>query len=371
MKKVGAVLMVLTLILFSYALYDYVDYRIKNAVSDAAFVRSDTLSTLSFKVDGKILRMAKQEGDRVEKGEAIAMIDDSDFKIKKDELLKKYDSLKKEIEALRSKKERIRSELEIQKQLRSSKKTALSKRVEALRFKIESAQVRFAKLNKDYERFARLFEKELISKGELESIQSKKSALEKEIDSMKQEKKALLKELEAARDMVKIAEVKLRIVRELEKLIKAKRASLEALSKSIESIQRKIEYCILRSPLNGRIAKRFVSAGAVVESGYPIYAVVDPKALHIEVLLSEKKLKGVEKGNRVKIKIDAFEDREYYGKVESILPASASTFSLVPRDIASGEFTKLDQRFVVRISIDDPTPDLRVGMGAEVAIERR
>jgi len=68
--------------------------------------------------------------------------------------------------------------------------------------------------------------------------------------------------------------------------------------------------------------------------------------------------------------VDAFEGRTYHGKVESILPASAATFSLVPRDIASGEFTKLAQRFIVRVSIDNPTKDLRVGMGASVAIKK-
>ena len=58
------------------------------------------------------------------------------------------------------------------------------------------------------------------------------------------------------------------------------------------------------------------------------------------------------------------------GIVEAILPASLATFSLVPRDIASGEFTKLDQRFNVRIKLLNIDNDLKVGMGATVAIKR-
>ena len=73
-----------------------------------------------------------------------------------------------------------------------------------------------------------------------------------------------------------------------------------------------------------------------------MYSVVDPNNLHVEVLLSEKKLKGIKVGNNASIKIDALQNREFKGKVQSILPTSASTFSLIPRDIASGEFTKLD-----------------------------
>ena len=49
------------------------------------------------------------------------------------------------------------------------------------------------------------------------------------------------------------------------------------------------------------------------------------------------------------------------------MPVSASTFSLVPRDIASGEFTKLDQRFIVKIKIPY-NPKVRIGMSGEVKI---
>ncbi len=67
--------------------------------------------------------------------------------------------------------------------------------------------------------------------------------------------------------------------------------------------------------------------------------------MHIECVYQTHDYMVIKIGNTVVIKLDAIGDQEYSGKVISILPASASTFSLVPRDIASGEFTKLDQRF--------------------------
>jgi len=106
-----------------------------------------------------------------------------------------------------------------------------------------------------------------------------------------------------------------------------------------------------------------------VKKGAFVYALTDPKQLYCEVHLSEKKIHGVKKGSDVTIKVDAIEDRTYHGVVESIAPTSVSTFSLVPRDIASGEFTKLDQRFIVRIKLDN-FDGLRAGMGATIAIKR-
>ena len=107
----------------------------------------------------------------------------------------------------------------------------------------------------------------------------------------------------------------------------------------------------------------------MIAKGAPVYALSDPKALYCEVLLSEKKLHGVRPGNRVKVTVDALKGKNFEGEVGSIAPTSASTFSLVPRDIASGEFTKLDQRFVVRIRLKE-IDGLRAGMGATVAISR-
>jgi len=46
--------------------------------------------------------------------------------------------------------------------------------------------------------------------------------------------------------------------------------------------------------------------------------------------------------------------------VEKILPASAATFALAPRDISAGEFTKVSQRIPVRFRILFVTPRFSV-----------
>jgi len=104
----------------------------------------------------------------------------------------------------------------------------------------------------------------------------------------------------------------------------------------------------------------------IIKNGTFIYSIINPKDIYIKVLLSEKKLKGIKQGDKAIIKLDAL-DGELEGKVEKIMPVSASTFSLVPRDIASGEFTKLEQRFIVKIKIQYK-PTIKIGMSGEVKI---
>jgi membrane fusion protein (multidrug efflux system) len=134
----------------------------------------------------------------------------------------------------------------------------------------------------------------------------------------------------------------------------------------------KLTKCILKSPLTGRVARRFVSPGDVVADGRAVYALVDPQDVFAVALLEENKLKGVIAGAQVELTLDAYPDTRFRGVIEEIMPASAATFALVPRDISAGEFTKVAQRIPIRISITDGDLSLlRVGLGGEVEIRRR
>ena len=57
--------------------------------------------------------------------------------------------------------------------------------------------------------------------------------------------------------------------------------------------------------------------------------------------------------------------------VESISPASGSTFSVLPAQNASGNWVKVVQRIPVRIRVEQPEggPQLRAGMSAVVSID--
>jgi membrane fusion protein (multidrug efflux system) len=371
MKKIGSGLLIILILIFGYIAYNYISYRTKNAVSDAAFIKTDTLLDLGFKVSGKVVKLVKEEGDEVKKGELLAKIDDKDFKIALKKIQKEIESLNLKIEALKKKWQRTKNELDIDKKVAQNRIASMKQKVLALNFKISANLQNLNKLSLDEKRFKKLLKENLISKNEYEKIKTQKEFLKNLIEAQKKELLSTDFELKNLKERLNLSYVKRRVLKELDLEIKSLVKRKEALQKSEEDIKNKIIYCNLYSPIEGVVAKKFVNISKVVDKGYPIYSVVDTKDLHIEVLLSEKKLKGVKVGNKVKIKIEAYPDRRYYGEVEKILPASAATFSLVPRDIASGEFTKLDQRFTVRIKLLNPDSFLRVGMGATVAIQRQ
>ncbi len=371
MKRIGTTVLIILIIGFGIAGYRYVSYRTKNAVSDAAFVRTDSLLTLSFKVGGRIDRLTKKEGQSVHKGELLAHIDTKDFELARERIQKRIEALKHQAKALQFQRQELNQSLAIQATITKNDKKKLSKQIEAFRLGIEAKEIQLAQLSRDLARYQKLYRRHLIQKEKLEKARTAKRMLERQIASDRKRLEAMRVDLANLTQKLNLIQTQKQKVEELGERLKATQKQIAALQKAKEELQNKIAYASLYAPIEGRVAKRFVNVDQVVKKGSPIYSVVDPKDLHIEVLLSEKKLQGVKKGNNVTIHIDAYPDRTYHGRVESILPASAATFALVPRDIASGEFTKLDQRFGVRITIEDPTPDLRVGMGASVAIERK
>ncbi len=369
-RKLGTLVILVLIALFAYIGYGYFGFRSANAVSEAAFIKSDRLANLSFKVGGKVIKMSKKENEAVKKGELLAVIDPTDLEIARKELLHMIGSLEKSLDAMKLKKRRLKESLSLKTSIAGSDMESVAMKLQSLEYSIKAAQTRLEKLNRDTFRYKKMLEKRLIASSDFESIRTERDALSDEIEGMKREYRSLAATQKSSLDAYRLAKVEQRRIEELQKEIEAKTRALKSKREALLELEKKIGYTKLYAPFDGVIAKKFVEAPRVVKRGSPIYALVDTSALYCEVLLSEKKMEGVKPGNSATVTVDAAGEKKIAGRVESIAPTSASTFSLVPRDIASGEFTKLDQRFKIRISLDD-IEGLRAGMSASVAIKRR
>ncbi len=131
----------------------------------------------------------------------------------------------------------------------------------------------------------------------------------------------------------------------------------------------------IAAPMNGVVAKRWVLTGDVVQPGQPIFTIYDLKNIWITANLEETKLGHIHLNDPVEIDVDAYPGMKFYGKVFEIGTYTASEFSLIPPNNASGNFTKVTQRVPVKISIGDPLasdgskPVLRPGMSVEVSVK--
>jgi membrane fusion protein (multidrug efflux system) len=85
----------------------------------------------------------------------------------------------------------------------------------------------------------------------------------------------------------------------------------------------------------------------------------------------ETELTYVRPGQPVTISVDTYPDGAWHGTVESVGPASAQEFSLLPAENTSGNWVKVVQRVPMRVRVDTRGPGmpLRAGMSVEVDVD--
>jgi len=363
--------LVFIVLLFGSAVgvYKYIEFNKNFASSNAVFIKSDSLTSLSFKLPGKIEKIYINEGDEVKKGDLLAKLDTKSLEIQRNELNSSINALVEKIEATIIQKEKLIKDINENINLIKIQINKLEKLIEAKSYAIDAKKYQLKKLQNDYKRFSKLYKEKKISREKYEKIKTAFLALrdeikadEKTLDSMFEDKNALFIKL-------KLAENNKKEVKKLSKLIASMKSQEKSLKGKLALINQNIKDSYLYAPFNGSIAKKFAKTHEVVNAGQKILSIVNLKDLYVLNLLEETKMKGVGPGCRVKIHIDAL-GRDFDGVVDKILPASVATFALVPRDISSGEFTKLAQRFYVRIKFKEIPKGVRVGMSGEVTISK-
>jgi membrane fusion protein (multidrug efflux system) len=82
-------------------------------------------------------------------------------------------------------------------------------------------------------------------------------------------------------------------------------------------------------------------------------------------------LTNVQTGQPASLTIDTYPGIVWKGVVDSISPASGSSFSLLPAQNTTGNWVKVVQRIPMRVRIEDVDgkPPLRVGMSVTVEVD--
>ncbi len=134
-----------------------------------------------------------------------------------------------------------------------------------------------------------------------------------------------------------------------------------------------LSYTQVTAPDDGVIAKRSVEVGMVVPAGQALFGFVSSSQRWVTADFKETQLSRIKIGQKVTVDVDAISGKTFQGEVESIGPATGSTFTLLPPDNSTGNFTKVVQRVPVRIKFLNLAPDdidrLAAGLSCEVDVK--
>ena len=138
---------------------------------------------------------------------------------------------------------------------------------------------------------------------------------------------------------------------------------------SVDMSELALSDTIVFAPQDGAISNRKVEPGMYLEAGWPMMSLVPLQETWVIANFKETQLENVRPGQPALIEIDAYPNHPVTGRVDSVAPASAALFSLLPPQNTTGNFIKVVQRIPVRILYNLPsTLQGRVVPGMSVVI---
>lgn len=156
-------------------------------------------------------------------------------------------------------------------------------------------------------------------------------------------------------------------------------AQFKSLDQQLKSAQAQVaqaklnlSYTQITAPSDGQVGRKSFEVGMMATPGQPLLGFVAGKDRWVVANFKETDLDSIAIGRAAFVTVDAVGGKEFKGTVESISPTTGSTFSLLPPDNATGNFTKVVQRVPVRIKLtelsDAEVDRLQAGLSVEVKI---
>lgn len=133
-------------------------------------------------------------------------------------------------------------------------------------------------------------------------------------------------------------------------------------------------HAVIVAPIDGTVGNRQVRVGDYVQAGTRMLTLVPLHALYVTANFKETQTARMLAGQAVTIDVDALDGQHLKGRVESFAPGSGASFSLLPFEPGTGNFTKIVQRVPVRIRFDPDqrTVDrLRPGLSVTARVQLR
>ncbi|MCX6320792.1 MAG: HlyD family secretion protein [Bacteroidia bacterium] len=283
------------------AWYWYRDYS-RYITSDDAHIDADIVSVGS-KIIGRISAIYANEGDFMKQGTLLADIDSSDLVAQRNQSV-----------ALRTQAMANLAQSEV-------KYSSDQKSIRVLEINLERA-------NEDLTRAKSQSEGGVITT--------------EQFDHIKKGYETAVAQLEAAKAQLMVSK----------SMISSASAAVETANAQVKVFNTQLKNTRLYAPADGIIAKRWLLPGDVVQPSQSVFTMTLSKNLWVMAFLEETKISDIHTGQNVRFTIDAFPGIKFSGKVLLVGSSTASVFSLIPANNASGNFTKVTQRIQVRISIE-------------------
>ena len=132
-------------------------------------------------------------------------------------------------------------------------------------------------------------------------------------------------------------------------------AQVEQAQAAVAQAELELGYTKIYAPQDGYISRKAVQEGQIVQPEQPLMTITQG-GIWIVANFKETQIERMKIGQIVDLRIDAYPDVTFRGRVDSFQAGTGSRFSVLPAENASGNFVKVVQRIPIKIVFDE-TPD--------------
>jgi membrane fusion protein, multidrug efflux system len=141
----------------------------------------------------------------------------------------------------------------------------------------------------------------------------------------------------------------------------------------VDEAQRELDHATVKAPFAGTVTNvPAIAPGKYLPASTTAFYLVDTDHVWVDAVPKETELTYVRPGQPVTITVDTYPDVQWHGTVQSVSPAAAQQFALLPAQNTSGNWVKVVQRVPMRVRVDTSDkslPPLRAGMSVEAAVD--
>jgi len=283
-----------------------------------------TETNVGFKLPGRIVELAVDEGHQVKAGQLIARLDNAELA---SVVMQNKASLQ-----------------EAMTRLAELKAGSRIQEIERAKASVNAQAADLDKAKKDYERADILYKNGAISASQFEAAQNAYNTREAQLKSA-QETLSLVKEGPRKED------------------IQAAEHRVQQVKAMLNTSEERLKDTVLFAPISGVILRKNVELGETLSSGTPVFTIGDLENPWVKVYVKENRLGQVKLGQKADVKVDSFKDKTYDGTVTFI----SSEAEFTPKNVQTEE-ERVKLVFGVKIKVKNENGELKPGMPADVRI---
>jgi HlyD family secretion protein len=297
---------------------------------DGTLVASGTVEAtdaqLGFRIAGRIAEIRAREGDRVEAGALLAVLDRSELSARRAQAEAQLGAARAQLAELAS---GFRGE-----------------EVAQGRSEAEAAEQRFANAERELTRATLLLEGGAISREAHDA-----ALLARDVAAAQRDK---------AREQHRLLERGYR-----REQVEAARAQVAAGEAAVAAAEAALRDAAIEAPFGGLVTVRHREPGEITNAGTPVLTVMNPDDRWVRIYVREDRIGAVRIGAKATIRCDTFPGKTYDGEITFL----ASEAEFTPKSVqTSEERVRLVYAAKVRVA-RDPSQDLKPGMPADVTLE--